>query len=124
MDASEIAVIIGGLALMAFLLWWFFAPGKGIAAQVKEGGVQEIDIRVKGGYDPSRITVKRGQPVRLNFYRDETSGCSETVLFSDFGIAKDLPAFETTAIEFTPEEAGEFTFTCGMNMMRGTVVVE
>ena len=63
-------------------------------------------------------------PVRLDFYRDETSSCSEEVVFGDFGIARRLPPFKTTSIEFTPDRAGEFTFACGMNMMRGKVVVE
>lgn len=37
---------------------------------------------------------------------------------------RDLPAFKTTPVEFTPDEAGEFTFTCGMNMMRGKLIVQ
>jgi plastocyanin domain-containing protein len=35
-----------------------------------------------------------------------------------------VPAFKTTPIEFTPEKSGEFTFTCGMNMMRGKLIVD
>jgi plastocyanin domain-containing protein len=70
------------------------------------------------------IVVKQGVPVKLNFYRDETASCSEDIVFGDFGIARHLPAFQTTAIELMPENAGEFTFTCGMNMMRGKLVVE
>jgi plastocyanin domain-containing protein len=35
-----------------------------------------------------------------------------------------LPAFKKTAGEFTPGRAGEFTWTCGMSMMRGKLVVE
>jgi len=35
-----------------------------------------------------------------------------------------LPAFQTTAVEFTPLEAGEFPFRCGMNMLKGLLVVE
>jgi plastocyanin domain-containing protein len=46
------------------------------------------------------------------------------VVLGDFGIARPLPAFQTTPVEFTPREAGEFTFTCGMNMMRGRLIVE
>ena len=42
---------------------------------------------------------------------------------SDYWIARDLPAHQTTPIEFTPSKAGEFTFTCGMNMLRGKLVV-
>ena len=45
------------------------------------------------------------------------------LVFGDFAIARDLPAFKTTSIQFTPDKAGEFTFTCGMNMMRGKIVV-
>ena len=67
--------------------------------------------------------VKQGIPVKLDFYRDETNSCSERVIFGDFGIARDLPAFRTTSVEFTPDKAGEFVFTCGMNMLRGKVIV-
>ncbi len=124
MDATEIAVVIGGLAAIVFVIWYFFGERESVAAQVGESGVQEIKITVRGGYSPDVVVVREGTPVRLNFYRDETASCSEQVVFGDFGIARDLPAFKTTSIEFTPDKAGEFTFTCGMNMMRGKLIVE
>ena len=40
------------------------------------------------------------------------------------GIDVALPAFQTTSVEFTPGEAGEFPFRCGMNMLKGLLVVE
>ena len=123
MDASEIAVVIGGVALIGFVLWYFFGERESVKAEVGATGVQEIKITVKGGYAPDVIVVKEGQPVKLDFYRDETASCSEQVIFGDFGIARDLPAFKTTPIEFIPDKAGEFTFTCGMNMMRGKLIV-
>ncbi len=124
MDGSEIAVVAGAVVLIGFVLWYFFGPKEASAAAVGETGVQEVKVTVKGGYSPDVIAVRQGIPVRLDFYRDETASCSEQVVFGDFGIAKDLPAFETTPIEFTPEKTGEFTFTCGMNMMRGKLIVE
>ena len=124
MDTTEIIVVIGGIGLIALTLWYFFGEREKVAAQIGEGGVQEINITVKGGYSPDVIVVKENQPVRLNFYRDETASCSETVVFSDFGIAKDLPPFKTTPIEFTPDKTGEFNFVCGMNMLRGKLIVE
>ena len=124
MDTMEIIVIIGGVGLIALTLWYFFGERESVSAETNETGVQEIKVTVKGGYSPDVIVVKNGVPVRLNFYRDETSSCSEKVVFGDFGIAKDLPAFKTTPIEFTPEKTGEFTFACGMNMIRGKLVVE
>ena len=124
MDASEILVLVGGVAAIAFVLWYFFGERRAVAAAVGEAGVQEIKVTVKGGYSPDVIVVQQGKPVRLDFYRDETSGCSEQVVFGDLGIVRDLPAYKTTTIEFTPEKAGEYTFTCGMNMMRGKLIVE
>lgn len=124
MDTTEIMVILGGVGLIGLVLWYFFGERESVAAEVNAGGVQEIAITVKGGYSPDVIAVKPGVPVRLNFYRDETSSCSEQVIISDFGIARDLPAFKTTQVEFTPDRSGEFPFTCGMNMLHGKLVVE
>ena len=124
MDTAEVLVLVGGLAAIAFVLWYFFGEREAVAAATGASGVQEIEITVKGGYSPDVVVVKEGRPVRLDFYRDETASCSEQIVFPDFGIARDLPAYRTTAIEFTPEEAGEFTFTCGMRMLRGKLVVE
>ncbi|MFN6963634.1 MAG: cupredoxin domain-containing protein [Pyrinomonadaceae bacterium] len=123
MDTTEIAVIVGGVALIALVLWYFFGERRQIAASENASGVQEIDVTVKGGYSPDVIVVKAGRPVRLNFYRDETSSCSEKVVFGDLGIARDLPPFTTTPIEFTPDRPGEYTFACGMNMLRGKLIV-
>ncbi len=124
MDTTEILVVIGGVALIGLTLWYFFGEREQIAAETNETGVQEIKVTVKGGYSPDVIVVKKDLPVRLNFYRDETSSCSEQVVFGDLGIARNLPAYQTTAIEFTPEKAGEFTFVCGMNMLRGKLIVQ
>jgi plastocyanin domain-containing protein len=124
MDNYEIGVSIGGVFAIAFLWWFFFSSRKKVAATVKESGIQEVDITVKGGYSPDVLVVQKDKPLRLNFYRDETSSCSEQVVFGDFGIIKNLPAFKSTTVEFTPDKSGEFTFTCGMNMLRGKLIVE
>lgn len=125
MDTAEIIVTLGGLLAIAWVIWYFFlGERERIQAQLGAGGVQEIRVLVKGGYEPDVIVVERGRPVRLDFYRDETASCSDTVVFGDFGIARPLPAFRTTSVEFTPEREGEFTFTCGMNMMRGKLIVQ
>jgi len=123
MDTMEIAVLIAALALVGLILWFFFGEREKVAADITDSGVQEIKVTVKGGYSPDVIVVKQGLPVRLQFYRDESSSCTEQVVFGDFGIARSLPAFETTPIEFTPEKTGEFTFACGMNMVRGKLIV-
>ena len=124
MDSTETLVLAGAVAMIAIVIWYFFGEREKVAATVTDTGVQEIKITVKGGYTPDVIVVKRGVPVKLEFFRDETSSCSDQVILGDFGIARDLPAFKTTAIEFTPDKVGEFAFTCGMNMLHGKLVVE
>ena len=123
-DAAGVAVLVGGIVLSIAILWYFFGPKKRTSAGLTSAGIQEVKINVKGAYSPDVIVVKQGVPVRLNFYRDETSPCSEEVILSDFRIARKLPAFQTTSIEFTPDKAGEFPFTCGMNMLHGKLIVE
>jgi len=124
MTPAQIAVSAGGVALIAWVLWYFlFSRGPAAPAALVQG-VQEIAVTVKGGYTPDTIVVQAGKPVRLRFYRDETADCSERVVFERFGIDQALPAFQTTTVEFTPTEAGEFPFRCGMSMLKGLLVVE
>ena len=124
MSTAQYAVTAVGVAAIVWVLWYFlYSSGPPVAAGVAEG-VQEVHVTVKGGYTPDTIVVRAGTPVRLQFYRDETADCSERVVFEDFGIDAALPAFQTTAVEFTPEEAGEFRFRCGMNLLKGLLVVE
>jgi plastocyanin domain-containing protein len=122
---TQVLVTIFGVLLIILVNWYFFFSKRKVTqAKVESAGIQEIKVIVKGGYSPDVIVVKRGIPVRINFYRDETDDCSDTIMFGDFKIRKPLSAFQTTPIEFTPEKHGEYTFTCGMGMMRGKLIVE
>ena len=81
-------------------------------------------VTVKGGYAPNTVKVRAGSPVTLTFDRQETSGCSAELLIPAFGIKETLPAFGQKTVEFTPTQPGEYEFTCGMRMLRGTLLVE
>lgn len=118
----DIAVPVLAAALTGFLVWYFFGPKQARQAQVK-GGVQEVDITVKGGYSPDVIEVRQGVPLRLTFDRQEGGDCTSRVVFPDFQVSKSLPAFGRTQLEFTPDRAGEFEFACGMNMVHGRLIV-
>ncbi|WP_044087082.1 cupredoxin domain-containing protein [Bifidobacterium bombi] len=118
----NVVLIVAALMLTAFIIWYFFAPRK--AAQVgSKGGVQIAHIVVKGGYTPQVVEVHAGEPVRLEFERQEDGECSSHVVFSDLGIDRMLPAYETTSVEFTPERPGDLPYACGMNMLHGMVKV-
>jgi plastocyanin domain-containing protein len=125
MTPIQIAVTALGAVAIIGVLWYFLVSrGKAVGATSGTGGIQEVRVTVKGGYTPDTIVVQAGKPVRLQFYRDETADCSERVVFEKFGIDQQLPPFQTTTIEFTPEQPGEYPFRCGMNMLKGLLVVE
>ncbi|HEY8483670.1 MAG TPA: cupredoxin domain-containing protein [Longimicrobiales bacterium] len=123
MSAMEWAVLAGGIAAIAWVNWYFFLS-KREGAEAGVGGVQEVEVVVKGGYSPSQVRVRRGVPVRLVFDRQESSGGSEEVVIAGLGVRRRLPAFERTVVEFTPREAGTYEFTGGTGTLRGRIVVE
>ena len=125
MTTTDILVILGGLALIVGIAWFFWGPRQGgYRAAVTTSGYQEAMILVKGGYTPDVIVVQHGKPVRLSFRREETAACSDTVVLGDFGKSAKLPTGETVALELLPEKPGEYEFACQMGMLRGKLVVE
>jgi len=123
MSGSAVVVLLVGVLLTGFLGWYFFGPKRSRRAELDDG-VQVVRVTVRGGYSPDVIEVTAGTPVRLLFDRQESGDCSSRVVFPDFKVNQSLPAFETTAVEFVPEQAGDYRFACGMNMLRGRLVVE
>jgi plastocyanin domain-containing protein len=124
MDTTQIMVTIAGVALMAFILWFFFGPRGVVAARESEGGVQELSIAVRASYVPDRLEARAGRPVRIIFRRDDPNPCTDQVVFPDFGLVKDLPLGRDTVVEITPPAPGEYPFHCGMNMVKGTLIAK
>lgn len=113
-----------GVALITWELWWFLGRhGGGVVVRESEAGVREITITVDGGYAPSRIQVKAGGPLKLSFHRTNPSGCLAQVIFPDFHKTLDLPLNATASLELPATKAGVYPFHCGMNMVRGVLVV-
>jgi hypothetical protein len=123
MNAVDIIVILAAVAALAGLGWFFFGPRKATAA-VLAGGVQRLEVTVKGGYRPEVIRVRQGVPVELAFDRQESGDCTSRVVFPDFRASAALPAWQRTTVRLDPGQPGEFGFACGMNMIRGTLIVE
>lgn len=125
MSASQIIVTTFGVALSFFIAWFFwFAPKKQTRVTNEAGGVQEVAVTVKGGYTPDVIVVKAGQPARFHFTRQESSACSEKVLFPDFNQSAMLPQGQEVTLEINPDKPGEYGFQCQMGMLRGKLIVE
>ena len=95
-----------------------------VEAEVVDG-VQTVEIEAgRMGYAPREIRLQAGVPTRLVFTRTVEDECSSQVTLPAYGVeATDLPLGEPVAIEFTPTEAGEVEWVCGMDMQRGTIAV-
>ncbi|CAI9411549.1 heavy metal translocating P-type ATPase [Aestuariimicrobium sp. T2.26MG-19.2B] len=122
MDQSAVVTIVLASGLTVGALWFFFAPRRSRTAHVTDG-VQVIEVTVKGGYSPDVVRVRPGMPVRLLFNRQEAGECTSHVVIPDVGVNMALPAYATTALEFTPAHAGRIDFACGMNMIHGRIDV-
>src|SRR5918992_992391 len=124
MNTTQIIVTLLGLGLIGWIIWYFWLwKGEAVTATAGAGGLQVVDVTVKGGYQPSTIVAKAGQALRLNFTRRESTPCGEEVVLPEFGKRAHLPEGRTVPIEVTPERPGEYEFTCGMNMYKGRLIV-
>jgi plastocyanin domain-containing protein len=75
-----------------------------------------------GRYDP--ITVQQGIPVKwtLNAPNGTLNGCNSSIVIPEYNIQLKLKAGENL-IEFTPDKAGTFSFSCWMGMIRSAISV-
>jgi plastocyanin domain-containing protein len=126
MHTTDWIVIAAGLGAIVWVNWYFFLAERGTAYMAAAGalGKQEVTVIVRGGYTPAVIRAAAGKPVRLVFDRQESSSCSEEVVFPDFDVRRFLPENERTSVEITPPAPGTYEFTCGMGMLHGRLIAE
>ena len=83
-----------------------------------------VEVTVNAsGYEPSEVQAMAGHPLTMVFTRTSDEGCGNELVIAEADIERDLPLNEPVEVTFTPSEAGELRFTCGMNMYDGKIVV-
>jgi heme/copper-type cytochrome/quinol oxidase subunit 2 len=143
---SPFNIVSAGLVLIALFLFLYSSdlvkiPGESEAAQTEENNTStspkqtELDITKETnpkidmmvtptGYTPNVIKVKKGMPVELNITNPGDNSCFSTFMMPDFDLNNVNLKAGTTKLTFTPDKEGEYTFSCGMNMFKGTIIVE
>jgi plastocyanin domain-containing protein len=87
--------------------------------------VQKFTVKItESGFEPVSLTLRRGVQARITFLRTTDQTCAKEIVLRDFGIRRDLPLNQPVVVTLTPNKKGEFDFTCGMNMMRGKLIVQ
>jgi plastocyanin domain-containing protein len=76
------------------------------------------------GYHPTEAKAQAGKPVRLEFTRTTDEGCGQQLVFPALDIKKDLPLNQPVPVDVTMPASGKVAFTCGMDMMKGSIVAE
>ena len=76
------------------------------------------------GFEPAKVALRAATPARLTFIRTTDKTCATEVVFPSLSIRRALPLNEPVQVEFTPAGTGDIAFACGMNMLRGAVVVQ
>lgn len=85
--------------------------------QTSDSGEQILEITAKGGYKPSEMTAKAGQPILLRVNTKSTYDCSASFTIPKFGINQILPADGITDFKIPAQTAGtEIQGSCSMRM--------
>jgi plastocyanin domain-containing protein len=111
------------LAVIGFVIWWFWLY-KPQAVSHRLAG-QPIEIIVANGvYTPARIEQPQGQALVLRFLRQDPSPCAEQVQFAELGISAELPLNRPVDVQVPAQAPGEYGFSCQMQMYRGTLIIK
>lgn len=86
--------------------------------------VQKANVTVAGGYELEVVTLKQGVPAELTFTRTNEKGCLDVVHSKELGFETELPLNQPQTVTVPTDKAGEYQFSCGMDMFFGKVVVE
>lgn len=116
---DKILVTVFGLMGIAFTFWFFL-----MKKEKQVAVTDEVDITVSGGYSPEVISIPKGKTTKINFLRTDPTDCLGEVVLGDFKVKKELPLNQKVTVEIKPEKAGEYVYSCGMNMYHGKIIVK
>jgi len=102
------------------------APAPTTPAQPADPSKLQVSV-TENGFEPESVNVPAGKPVTIVFTRKTDKTCAkEIVLTMDDGktVQKDLPLNTPVELAMTFPKAGKLGYACGMDMIKGTIVVQ
>ena len=103
-------------------------PASGITGSVAKGtatvvgGVQKINVDLsQGTYNPNTIVLKAGVPAEITF--GQGNSCAAQIVSQDLGFSVDTYNGPKT-VKLPALKAGEYRFSCSMQMIFGKIVVK
>ncbi len=118
MNKARVSIVV----VMLVAGYAALAMAKGKTAKTQE---QVFTIEVtQEGFVPAEIKAKAGKPVKLVVTRKVERTCATEIVIKDFGINKPLPLNQPVEVTFTPDKPGKYRYACGMDMIKGVILVE
>lgn len=132
MKKFEIAAVLAALAIILVMPGAVIAYQYGLVPSSSAKNVNEVTLIMRapenGNMTPAVIHAKKGQLVRL---RITSHDVAHAFWIGELGVdAGVIEPGKWVTIEFTPDEVGEFSYTCNIrcspqhNLVRGKLIVE
>lgn len=101
MALTQLRLALAGLYLIASLG----------TASTAQGSIRTIEIHAhRYAFEPSEITVKKGETVQLKFISDDVT---HSLLITDLGINEPITKSRPSQVTLTPQSVGDFHGRCG-----------
>jgi len=143
MNATRISIITLVIVIGGILIYIFTRPQPAVenntqnentpttsealednAMNEEDSNEDSVTIEVSGenfSYDPEDITVKAGQKVKIKFTANDMQ---HDFVIDELDVKSDIvTSGNTTEVEFTPTEAGEFEYYCSVGNHRAQGMV-
>jgi len=126
MNFDKLLKILASLALAAVIGFGVRAAAGDDQKPKEPPKARTVELKVtEKGFEPTPVTVKKGEPLRLRVTRTTDETCAKELILPDYNIEKELPLNKAVDIELTPTKAGKLKYGCSMGMMiAGVLIVE
>ncbi|QSQ23844.1 cupredoxin domain-containing protein [Pyxidicoccus parkwayensis] len=101
-------------------------PAAPSVPEKRENGVRVVELTVtEKGYEPTPVSLKKGEPVKLVVTRKTDETCATEIVMDGYDIHTALPLDKPVEINFTPKESGKLVYGCAMGkMISGVFMVD
>ena len=90
--------------------------------QIPDGAIKIVVSRE--GFTPGEVSLSKDKPVKLAFVRIDEENCGDEIVFKDLNIRKKLPVGEVVLVDIPNDKSAEINFACGMDMLKGKIIIQ
>jgi len=111
-----------GLALIVFIVFWFWGASYSLRSSKEKETKPEITV-TDSGYEPGNLVLKQGGMMPINIIRKTSKDCLNRLVIPSQSLDVELPVNKQVVVHFDTSEKGRFQFQCQMNMYKGFISV-